>query len=109
MIAGIGVDIVEVARIERAMQDPRFLERILTPGERQTELTPLRVAGRWAVKEAVAKALSISLSWQDVEILNDDLGKPHATIVGLPPFTRVLVSISHEKGHAVGMAIVEQV
>lgn len=110
MILAIGVDIVEVSRIQEAMQNPRFAGRILTPNELAVGSTVQFVAGRWAAKEAVAKAVGTHLTWQDVEILPDENGRPNAIVlfgklgIGL----RLHVSISHEKGHAVGMAVLEQ-
>jgi holo-[acyl-carrier protein] synthase len=109
MIVGIGLDLVEIARIEGAMRNPRFLQRILTERERASCVKPTQVAGRWAAKEAVAKALGISLSWQQVEILNDDHGKPIAKI-DHPEIERyqVLVSITHERSHAAAVAVLER-
>lgn len=107
MIEGLGIDVVEVARIARAMRRAGFVERILTPAEREVALTPARVAGRWAAKEAVAKALDLSLRWHDVEVGNDEAGKPSVTI-RRPLGERVVhVSISHERGLAAAVAIVE--
>lgn len=108
MILGIGVDIVEVSRIREAMNRPNFVHRILTPREILLSETALFVAGRWAAKEAVAKAVGTHLTWHDVEILPDGNGKPVATVSGLTTYCRIHVSISHERGHAVGMAILER-
>ena len=108
MIEGLGLDVVEVARIEQALERPGFAERILTPAERALGLSPLRVAGRWAAKEAIAKAVGLHLSWQDVEILNDASGRPFATVAGLPEEARVHVSITHERGLAVAVAVLEK-
>lgn len=105
MIRGVGVDIVEVTRIRDAMVHPRFVERILTPAERSRELTVDYVAGRWAVKEAVAKAVSITLRWHDLEVVNDPDGRPVVRFLASAPIGDVHVSISHEKGHAVGFAV----
>ncbi|MFZ4508317.1 MAG: holo-ACP synthase [Fimbriimonas sp.] len=111
MVVGVGVDIVEIERIRKAMESPRFLARILTEKERAVCRTPEKVAGRWAVKEAIAKALGIPLSWQDVEVLNDELGAPRAEVTS-PSFDhgrlRLQVSISHNQTTAVGMAVVER-
>lgn len=111
VVVGLGVDLVEIARIARAMRRPAFLERVLTPAEREHCTTPTRVAGRWAAKEAVAKAVGIHLKWQEVEILPDELGVPVATIHGGqfdPSRYRLLVTISHERTHAVAVAILER-
>lgn len=111
MIVGLGVDIVEVARIRRAMSRPNFVARILTERERERELTVAYVAGRWAAKEAVAKAWGSPLGWHDVEILNGPDGSPFARVLNRAHQSgsevRLTVSLSHEKGHAVAVAAVE--
>ena len=113
MIERIGIDVVEVARIKRAMQNPRFVNRILTAMERENlpPLTNSRIAGRWAAKEAIAKAVSTKLTWQEVEILNDADGQPCASICSPyfnPETHRILISISHEKGIAAAVAVLER-
>lgn len=108
MVAGIGIDLVEVARVAAAMSNPRFVERILTPAEREYCRTPEQVAGRWAAKEAIAKALPLKLSWQDVEILPGEDSKPVAR-VSHPSFEgAVWVSITHERSMAAAVAIYER-
>jgi holo-[acyl-carrier protein] synthase len=109
MIVGLGIDIVEVARIERAMKKPGFVERILTQAELERRLTSQYVAGRWAAKEAVMKCLPQAISWQQVEIVSKAGCAPSVSIrnVTLDPSTRVLVSISHERGFAAAVAVVE--
>lgn len=113
MILGLGIDVIDVERIELAMTDPKFIQRILTPAEQAISpmLAP-RLAGRWAAKEAIAKAVSVALSWQDVEILNDEGGKPSAAInPGKYNMQgkQLLISITHEKGHAAAVAILEAI
>ena len=111
MIVGLGTDLVEVARIQRAMENPRFVEKILTAREREICTTPARVAGRWAAKEAIAKAVGIHLTWQQVEILPDEVGAPRVTIHSSyfdPCRLRIHVSISHERTHAMAVAILER-
>lgn len=110
MIVGIGVDIVQVSRIEHAMRRPRFVERILHPMERQNAADPEWVAGRWAAKEAIAKSLGLLLRWHDVIIGVSESGAPKATLrrpdLALIPL-RLHVSISHDHGYAVAFAIAE--
>ena len=114
MITGIGTDIVEVSRIERALErTERFAARVFTPAERDYCLAgsnpAQRFAGRFAAKEAAAKALGISLSWQDVEILADKCGKPVVRFLNgaeaLTGMRTVMVSISHCRSYAVAHAV----
>ncbi|RYG38501.1 holo-[acyl-carrier-protein] synthase [bacterium] len=112
MVVALGMDIVEVARIERAMRNPRFVERILTPREREFCTDARRVAGRWAAKEAVYKAVGLPLGWQDIEILPDEIGAPRARIIRSDYDTRRLkihITITHERNHAAAVALLERV
>jgi holo-[acyl-carrier protein] synthase len=111
VIVGLGVDVVSIARIRAAMKNPRFLERILTEQERKTLLTPERVAGRWAAKEALSKALPQLNNWHDVEVFNDESGAPYAVLsdrLSLAPGANLLLSISHESGYAAAVAVIER-
>lgn len=108
MIVGLGIDIVEVGRIRTAMGNPRFAERILTDAERNDERVndPTYVAGRWAAKEAAHKAWPMADHWHDVEVISDPA--PRMAIRGLPDDLRALVSITHERSHAVAVVIIEK-
>ena len=116
MVVGVGIDIVEVDRIRKALLRPNFSRRILTELEEiycstSTGFSALKVAGRWAAKEAVIKALGISLRMQDIEILNDPLGQPHVSIHDSKfdsKRLKIFVSITHERGHAAAVAVVER-
>lgn len=126
MIRGLGIDVVEVRRIEEAMQNPRFVERILTPYERAQPISGPFLAGRWAAKEAVAKAVTLELRWHDIEILNDENGKPFVRFAtpdhddptmtlapalldaGYRMASQLHISISHERGIASAVAIWEE-
>lgn len=115
MIRGVGIDVVEVARIAKAMDNPRFVEKVLSPNERREGVTPSFIAGRWAAKEAVAKAISAGLSWHDVEVHNDSDGRPSVRIsesarakVGIVRETdKIHISISHERDLASAVAVWE--
>ncbi|MGV3618615.1 MAG: holo-ACP synthase [Fimbriimonas sp.] len=113
MVVGLGIDLVEVARIKRAMENPRFVYKILTDAEREyCGNSAMRVAGRWAAKEAIYKAVGISLTWLDVEILPDELGCPRVKIFSHnydPKRLRLNISITHERGHAAAVAVLERV
>ena len=109
---------IEIARIERAISrhGDRFFKRFYTDQEvRFCQGRPARLAGRFAVKEAVAKALGTGIgefNWTDIEIVCDGLGKPElvlhnkalvtASVLGLSQWS---ISISHTDTHAVGMAV----
>jgi len=106
----MGIDLVSIARIERAMRDARFVERILSPEERKLNLNPRFVAGRWAAKEAIAKCLQKPLSWQAVKILQDAAGAPVASIKDCafdPESMKVHVSITHDGQYAAAVAVIE--
>lgn len=117
-----GVDIVECARIQDIWQrhGDAFLRRIYTPDEIDYCVnckTPVeRLAGRWAAKEAVLKALGTGwrggIEFRDIEVLPDGYGRPHcrlhrrtAALAAELGIARVLVSISHAGAYAVGSAI----
>ncbi|WP_078429415.1 holo-ACP synthase [Alkalihalobacterium alkalinitrilicum] len=116
MIKGIGIDIVEIARIKQAIErTDKFILRILTENERKKyhTLTKQRqfeyVAGRFAAKEAFVKAIGTGISkevgWQDIEVVNDvNSGKPSIAWKGND---KVHVSISHSKEFAVAQVIIE--
>jgi holo-[acyl-carrier protein] synthase len=114
VVEGIGIDIIEVERIERAIRSERFVARIFTPEEtaecRSRGRTGERFAGRFAAKEAIAKALGRALNWREVEIQVGPRGEPLAVLSGraavLLGERRVRVSISHCHTHAVAQAVV---
>ncbi len=118
MIHGIGIDIVELDRIEKLMErQPRFLARILTESElgRCEGLSGRRklefIAGRFAVKEAFSKAagtgIGSELSFQDIETFADKAGKPYIKSAQLNNDYRVHVSISHSREYAAAQVIIE--
>ncbi len=112
MVVGLGIDLVEISRIEEAMQNPRFILRVLTGAERAMCRTPACVAGRWAAKEAIAKAFGLPLAWQEVEILPSPTGAPQVIMHGHqfdPGRLRIHVSITHERNHAAAVAVLERI
>lgn len=103
MIAGVGTDLVEVARIAAALRRPGFAERILTAAERAQARGPEWVAGRWAAKEAAFKCLPSLRSWQEVEVLSGPDGAPSLRAAG----GTWHVSITHTSGFALAFAVLE--
>ena len=124
-IHGIGIDIVEVARISAANEKhgPAFAERFLTENERTycaSHANPeIHQAARFAAKEAVAKALGTGIGghcgWLDIEIArNAATGAPAVRLTGAAAefaerhgIARVLISISHTRDTAIAYAIAE--
>ena len=117
MIYGIGTDIIEIKRFENAKEN--FLHNVYTDEEiiflkNRTE----SLAGNFAAKEAVAKALGTGFSGfgaKDIEILRSALGAPTVTLYdgALKLFNdnnceNVYVTISHNKEHAVAFAVIER-
>jgi holo-[acyl-carrier protein] synthase len=116
MIVGTGVDITEVRRLRQAVEKwgKEFLNRVFTEEELKNAKTKgslyQHLAGRFAAKEAVFKALGDKhLSWKDVQILNDPQGRPYCLLLnGKGRKMDVHVSISHVKNYAVANAIIMQ-
>jgi len=120
-VIGVGVDIVEVERIERAITrwGEAFIRRIYTAREVERSAAPIvvgpRMAARFAAKEAVMKALGVGwrdLSWREIEIANDAQGRPIVYLHGAARriaqqlgVTDVLLGLSHTHLHAVANAI----
>lgn len=115
MIKGIGTDIIELSRIEEIItKQAKFVDRILTSneklkyetlsGKRKVEF----LAGRFAAKEAFSKAngtgIGKELSFLDIEIEADLLGRPFFS----QPKTRAHLSISHSRDYAVAQVIIEE-
>lgn len=105
----IGIDIVEVQRIEKAyIKNNNFLNNIFTENEinysfmRKNKFQTL--AGKFAAKEAYKKAIDINAKFKEIEILNYEDGKPYISINGKIIET-VEISISHEKNYAVAIII----
>ena len=121
MIVGIGNDIIEIERIEKAISKEGFKNKIYT----QKELENIKkrgdrvetYAGIFSAKEAISKAIGTGVrefSLTDLEILNDDLGKPYVAvsekldkiIKDKKEDYQIEISISHSKKYATAVAII---
>ncbi len=113
MLIGTGVDITEVRRIRQAVEKwgDDFLKRIFTKDElvkaKNKSSFYQHLAGRFAAKEAVFKAVGDKeLSWQDIQINNDEEGKPICLFLnGKAKNIDIHISISHVKTYALANAI----
>ncbi|HXF86508.1 MAG TPA: holo-ACP synthase [Anaerolineales bacterium] len=113
-----GVDLIEIARIEEVVSrhGKHYLERIYTPAElAQCGKRAESLAGRFAAKEAVAKALGCGIgdvTWKEIEILGDEQNAPVLFLHGEAArraselgFTAWSVSISHSQSHSVAVVV----
>jgi holo-[acyl-carrier protein] synthase len=123
-----GIDIIELDRFADALGrwGERFLRRVFTPAERARYAgRTASLAARWAAKEAAAKLLGVgvrglggaarsaeAVSWQEIEVLSDQRGRPivtlsgsaaaRATALGIGP---IAISLSHTRQHAVASLV----
>jgi holo-[acyl-carrier protein] synthase len=129
MIVGIGLDVVELARMERVLAGPgkrRFVDRVLTARESEgwASLPPRRaleyISGRFAAKEAVVKAIGCGIGaavgFKDIEVIPDRWGKPVCALSAASidrlgwaeDSYRIHIAITHERSLAAATAIIEK-
>jgi holo-[acyl-carrier protein] synthase len=120
VIVGIGVDVVDIARFERALsRTPTLRDRLFAPSEQAIgdRTRPLRsLAGRFAAKEALIKALgdSSGVQWHDMRVVSDSLGNPSFDLSGAVEkivegrgITSLHLSMSHDAGISIAYVIAE--
>ena len=121
MIVGIGNDIIEIERVEKAISKEGFIAKVYT--QREIENIVKRgnrtetYAGIFSAKEAISKAIGTGVrefALTDLEILNDDLGKPYVIVSNKlnkiiqrkKENYQIEIAISHSKKYATAMAII---
>ena len=114
-IWGVGVDVVDLARFEEALQrTPELRSRLFTDAEAALSLESM--AGRFAAKEAFVKALKApaGMSWQDIEVVTDKAGAPSFSLHGAAVartrelgITGTHLSISHDTSVATAFVVAE--
>ncbi|ATV73380.1 holo-[acyl-carrier-protein] synthase [Fusobacterium pseudoperiodonticum] len=121
MIVGIGNDIIEIERVEKAISKEGFIAKVYT--QREIENIVKRgnrtetYAGIFSAKEAISKAIGTGVrefALTDLEILNDDLGKPYVIVSDKlnkiiqrkKESYQIEIAISHSKKYATAMAII---
>ncbi len=123
MIFGVGIDIIEVNRIEKSLKSDSFKNRVFTSKEinycENRSGSFQSYAARFAAKEAFFKALGSGwrdgMAWTEIEIINNELGKPEFTFYGKTKsilnekkITKSHVSLSHIKETATAYVLLEQ-
>ena len=123
-VLGIGVDLVECARIQHSLDrfGDRFLHRVFTDGEiayAQSMKFPARhLAARFAAKEALSKAFGTgigkAMAWKDIDVHKKPSGEPFVVLQGGAKdlasnrgVTKVLITLSHTDNHAMAMIVLE--
>jgi holo-[acyl-carrier protein] synthase len=115
LIVGLGTDLVEIARLEEALErTPALRERLFTPAEASLPVASL--AARFAAKEALSKALGAppGLSWQEAEVVVEASGQPRFVVRGGVADAvaglgagHVHLSLSHDGGLALAFVVLE--
>src|SRR5438128_5765880 len=123
-VLGIGVDLVECARIQRSIDrfGDRFLHRVFTDGEIEYSMSmkfPARhLAARFAAKEAVSKAFGTgigkAMGWRDIDVKKKPSDEPFLVFAGPAEqlakqrrVTAALITLSHTEHHAIAMIVLE--
>ena len=120
MIIGIGTDIIEIDRINKAVNNTEgFLKKVFTEKEieffLERNMRAETIAGSFSAKEAFSKALGTGIrgfSFKDIEVFRDELGKPYINVSEkikskINTEFKILVSISHNKENAISFVIIE--
>ncbi|MBQ2448447.1 MAG: holo-ACP synthase [Peptococcaceae bacterium] len=122
MITGIGTDLIEIVRIQRAIEkNPHFMERVYTANEiaycQRKKNVWQSFAARFAAKEAVSKALGTGIGpvgLMEIEILNAENGQPKVVLHGKAlqlaadrNIQRLHISLSHSEAYAMATAVLE--
>ena len=123
MIIGIGTDIAEVSRIAKSIENIAFKEKVFSPSEiaycESKANKAERFAARFAAKEAFFKALGTGwrdgMAFNEVEVINDEIGKPDLNIIGATAeiikkrnIKTIHISLSHVKDVAIAMVVLQE-
>lgn len=118
MCKGIGLDLCEIGRMEKLLQDGRFLERYFTPGEiayirSRGKSAAATLAGLFAAREALGKALGGGLDFEmkEAEVCHSEAGAPYFRLSGRLKErvgdSRLFLSVSHDGGMAAAVCLLE--
>ncbi len=125
VIGGLGTDLVRGARFRRFLEEGKtaLLERLFTMAERDYAFSKRdpapHLAARFAAKESFSKALGTGfrdgLSWQEIEVVHDPLGKPELVLKGRAAamcqergLSSLFLSLSHDGDYALAVVVAEK-
>lgn len=123
-VLGIGVDLVENARIEHSLERfrERFLNRVFTAGEieysRSMKFPARHLAARFAAKEAMSKAFGTgigkTMGWKDIDVRRKESGEPYVILEGGAKqlaeerrVSKISISLSHTEHYAMAVIVME--
>jgi holo-[acyl-carrier protein] synthase len=121
-VIGIGIDLEEIARVERVFSAPRALARVFTPHEiaycqpkrRRFEHLAVRFAAKEAMFKALGTGLSGGLHWTHAEVRNEPSGKPYLVLSGAAKdladrlgVHTILISLSHSRQYAIAQVMLQ--
>ena len=122
MLIGVGCDVIEIARVQKAIEREAFVERVYAPNEiaycrSRGKQAAASFAARFAAKEAVLKALGTGLrggELTEIIVINDALGKPnvqlsgyHAELAAKLGVKNIALSMSHSRATALAYVVME--
>ena len=111
MISGIGTDIELISRFKKKCANKNFLELIFTEKEikycERKKKPHISYAGKFCAKESVIKALGKKMSFQEIEIINNQEGKPRVYIKGKLN-KNINCTISHSGGYAIAHVVINK-
>ncbi|MBR6012879.1 MAG: holo-ACP synthase [Selenomonadaceae bacterium] len=122
MIIGIGIDVIEIERIKKAVQNEHFKNKVYTKIEQnycesRGNQSAASYAARFAAKEAFFKAMGTGINTEltDVEVINNELGQPEIFLHGKAfqaaknlGVEKIFVSLSHSREYATATAVIEK-
>lgn len=123
-IIGIGVDLVKISRIQEMTErwGSRFLDRVFTPTEQtyclRRKFPPVHLSARFAVKEAILKALGTGLRmgtrWTEIETINNAAGKPEVKLWGRTGelaagknVSEIFATITHDSDYSIAQVLLQ--
>ena len=107
----VGCDIVYLPVFAQSVQEgggESFLEKLFVPSERNMAQSLESLAGYFAIKESVIKAIGTKVSWLDIVVYKQDSGKPAVRLPLTYTFYQAEVSVAHHGDYVIAMALLSK-